>query len=396
MPWKALDIMSGRMEFYVRLARGERMSDLCREYGITRTTGYKFKARYERAGVVGLADQSRAPLRPRRVAAHVREKIVALRCEHPTWGPRKLRKTLATQDPGVVWPATSTIGEILNREGLVKKRSRKHRQLAFRDVLTEPKAPNDVWAMDYKGEFRLGNRQYCYPLTVSDLYSRHVHACEAFERIDTDDCREVFIELFERYGLPRSLRSDNGSPFASARGLLGLTRLSAWFVALDIRLERIKPGSPQQNGSHERMHRTLKAEACRPAEQHILRQQQRFDLWKETFNNKRPHEALDLRIPADVYEHSTRSYAEPKLEYPLHDDAPVVSSSGHVRLLRRRGGQIYLSAAFAGYPIGVREIESGNLLLTFANLNLGYVDPTTMVFHRADQAPGDCSVPCQL
>jgi transposase InsO family protein len=320
-----------------------------------------------------------------------------LRNEHTTWGARKLKDVLTVENPGTRWPAASTIGEILDREGLLQKRTRKRVQTAFRDVLSVPQAPNDVWAMDYKGEFRLGNSRYCYPLTVSDLFSRHVHACEAFERIHTDDAWAVFEEIFDTHGLPSALRSDNGPPFAAPQGLFGLTRLSAWFLALGIRLERILPGHPQQNGCHERMHRTLKAEACRPAEPNCLRQQQRFDQWRQTFNHRRPHEALDRRVPAAVYAPSARRYTKPQLRYPLHDDALVVRSCGHLRLFRgRRRTQVYVSAALSGYPIGIRELDSGHFLLTFATLDLGTVDPVAMTFHRADEAPGHSPDPCNL
>lgn len=397
MSWKETDKVMERFDFCLQLRRGARMSDLCRKFGISRTTGYRVKETFERLGTDGLPDRSRAPKNAQRTPEEVRERIVALRKEQPTWGPRMLKDILTNENPGTRWPASSTIGLILEREGLVKKRKRKREQTAFRDVLSVPQAPNDVWAMDYKGQFRLGNSRYCYPLTVSDLFSRHVHACEAFERIHTDDARAVFEEVFETYGLPSALRSDNGPPFAAYRGLFGLTRLSAWLMALGIRLERIDPGHPQQNGCHERMHRTLKADACRPAEANCLRQQQRFDQWRQTFNHRRPHDALGRKVPAAVYTPASRRYTKPHLQYPLHDDVIVVRPCGHVRLFRTgQRGQVYVSAALVGYPIGVRELDSGHFLLTFANLDLGHVDPSTMVFYRADEAQGRSPDPDQV
>ena len=397
MPWKERDKMLERVDFCLRLERGERMAELCREFGISRTTGYKVLGRFKRSGAVGLADESRAPKNPLRTSEEIRERLIALRKEHPSWGPKKLRDVLTAREESVRWPATSTIGEILDRAGLIVPRRRKQTQTAFRDVLTEPKAPNDVWAMDYKGQFRLGNSTYCYPLTVSDLFSRHVHACEAFDRIHTNDARGVFEEVFEKYGLPLSLRSDNGPPFASSRALFGLTSLSAWFLALGIRLERIEPGRPQQNGCHERMHRTLKAEACRPAEANCLRQQQRFEQWQRTFNQLRPHEGIGRKTPASLYVNSARPYVKPKLEYPLHDDVSIVRSCGHLRVLRRRRlSTVYVSSALAGYPIGIRELETGRLLVTFATLDLGQVDTQTMTFHRADTAKGPSQDPINV
>ena len=381
--------MSERAEFCLRYQRGERMTDLCREYGVSRTTGYKFIKRFQHRGVVALADKSRAPRRTRRTAEPIRQKVLELRRKQPTWGPLKLRAVLEREQPGIKWPAASTIGELLVREGLVRRRKKRSpQQSAFQSGLSEPHSPNDVWAMDFKGEFRLGNTRYCYPFTVSDLASRYVHICEAFERIHTDDVRTALEELFEQCGIPFAIRSDNGSPFASSKSLFGLTRLSAWLLTLGIALERIVPGQPQQNGCHERMHRTLKADSCRPAAHNVLSQQERFDRWRHTFNHRRPHEALALRTPADIYQPSRRSYAPTPLSYPLHDEVKRVSACGHVRLLRSRNrGAAFLSSALAGQQVGVRELDSGLLLLTFVNLDLGHFDPISRSFERADLSP---------
>ncbi len=384
MPWKESDIVSERMQFLSRLQAGERMSDLCREFGITRTTGYKFKRRYERYGLGGIPDESRAPKHPRRTSEEICEQVVALRKKHPTWGPPKLKKILTDMHPGIRWPAPSTIGAILDREGLIQKRRKRRRSTSFRDTLGEANKPNDVWCIDYKGQFRLGNGKYCYPLTITDQFARFVHGCEGFDAIRSSDARAVLEETFDTYGLPLAMRSDNGAPFAST-GLFGLSRLSAWFLALGIQLQRIKPGCPQQNGRHERMHRTLKAEVTRPAAPNLLQQQQRFDSWVHTFNHHRPHEALGQVVPATVYQRSERPYATPRLEYPLHDDVVTVTKCGHIRLLRRRKGSVFLSSALAGFPVGVRELDSGDWLLTFAQLDLGTVNPQTMEFARADQ-----------
>lgn len=386
MPWETRCRVSERMKFVSRLKNGERMSDLCKEFGISRKTGYKLKERYERLGPEGLFDGHRAPQKiPHRTAGPIRELLIETRKAHPTWGARKLREVILRSQPEVGLPAASTITEILLRAGLVEKRRRRRRPSSPPTGRVEVNEPNDMWCTDYKGEFRLGNGRYCYPLTITDQVSRYILACEGFERIETDAARAVFEQLFKKYGLPKAMRSDNGAPFAS-RGLFGLSRLSAWWLKLGIILDRIEPGHPEQNGRHERMHRTLKAETTRPAGVTLLAQQERFDLFVEQFNHERPHEALDQGTPADLYRVAPRTWSSisGELEYPLHDDVRVVSRGGHVRILRQRKSHVFLSAALAGERVGLRELSDGRLLLTFVNLDLGWVDPATLRFASAE------------
>ena len=376
MPWKVSDVMEERMKFVVRLMSGERMSDLCREFGISRTTGHKFQKRYEEYGPEGLCDQPRRPERvPNRTSEEIRQLIVDLRRERPTWGPKKLKNELERRHSGVCIPAASTIGELLNREGLVKRRKRRRRREAtYSTERLESNAPNDVWCADFKGEFRLRNQRYCYPLTISDHFSRFLLGCESLESTKGCGAKVVFEETFRQYGLPGVIRTDNGSPFAST-GLLGLTRLSVWWLRLGIELEHIEPGHPEQNGRHERLHLTLKQEATRPAAANHLQQQECFDRFQEQYNDQRPHEALGMKRPAEVYRVSMRSYPEtlPEPEYPLHDDTRVVHECGHVRLWKRNQS-CYLSSALAGQRVGLREEEGGRWLISFLHIDLGCYD----------------------
>lgn len=373
MPWKVKKPMELKMEFIKRLNEGERMSELCREYGIQRKTGYKLKQRFAASGEPGLAEESRAPKhRPLKTPPEMEKLLLAERRKRPTWGPRKLKDVLEKR-LGHPVPAASTIGDLLKRAGLVETRRRRPKYRAVGTLLREAKAPNDVWCVDYKGQFRLGDRSYCYPLTMTDQYSRFLLGCEGMSKISDEAARETCEEIFRAHGLPKVMRSDNGVPFSST-GLLGLSKLSAYWLRLGIVLERIRPSHPEENGQHERMHRTLKRETTRPARMNLLQQQERFDAWVEDFNHQRPHEALGMKRPAEVYVPSMRPLPArlPDLEYPTHDDVLRVGPSGHVHLPRR--GNLFVSSALAGQQIGLRELDDGRWLLSFASLDLGYVD----------------------
>jgi transposase InsO family protein len=372
--------MSERMEFVARLSKGERMTDLCEELGISRKTGYKFWRRYQEQGVRGLEDASRAPKRVRaKTNVAMEELLVQARKAHSSWGGRKLKDILETQQPGLKLPAASTITAVLKRHGLLTQRKRRRYPARYAGELTQPKAPNEVWGVDYKGQFRLGNGRYCYPLTASDLCSRFILVTEALDGTDEASAREVFEQAFGEYGVPEVIRSDNGTPFAS-QGLAGLTKLSAWWLRLGIKHQRTEPAHPEQNGCHERMHRTLKAETTRPAGKNSLQQQERFDAFRREFNEERPHEALDMQRPAQVYKLSERALPRPlpELTYPLHDDVLEVSRGGHIRL--PRGRHCFLSYALVGQPVGLREQPDGRWLVTFVALDLGSYDPRSGAF----------------
>jgi len=372
MPWKECHKMDERTKFIGRLLEGEKMIDVCRAFGISRKTGYKFRERYLKQGLEGISDLSRAPKRhPNQTSKEIEELIVSLRKEKGTWGPKKLKARLERLYPGLIMPAHSTIGEIIRRYGLPVHKRRRRRKGYYPTSLRESKGPNDIWCVDFKGQFRLGNKRYCYPLTVTDHYSRYLIGCESLENTKIYPTLEVFEELFQRYGIPKVIRSDNGTPFASC-GLNGWTKLSVWWLRLGIELEHIEPGHPEQNGRHERMHLTLKREAIRPAKQNFLQQQERFDLYREEYNNERPHEALEMKTPDSLYVKSKKRYPEKlgSLEYPVHDIISRVQPSGIVRL--RKNHSFYLSQALSGENVGFREIEPQQWLVTFMNMDVGY------------------------
>lgn len=382
MPWKDSSVMNERMRFIVRLEQGERMSDVCRAFGISRKTGYKFWNRYKEFGPNGLFDESRRPIvLARRTTEEIKKLIVDLKGEYPTWGARKLKVKLRERHPCLSFPVHSTIHKILYNSGLVKHRRSRYKSVpTFNGKLTVGKAPNDVWSADFKGQFQLGNRSYCYPLTISDYFSRYLISCEALDKAGGCGVRYVFEAAFRKYGLPEVIRTDNGTPFA-ARSLGGLTNLSVWWLRLGIKVERIEPGHPEQNGRHERMHLTLKHETTRPPGHDLLQQQERFDNFIEQYNTARPHEALGMKSPAHFYVPSTRLYRDvlPDLEYSLYDFTRKVSPSGKVHLYGKTK-DFFLSKSLAGEKIGIREVEVGIWLISFMNINLGYVDEKTGIF----------------
>jgi transposase InsO family protein len=366
-------VIDERMRFVIRLKDGESMAALCREFQISRKTGYKIFERYEQCGLEGLCDRARRPFRyANQLPEPIEAAIVAARREKPTWGARKIRERLLRRLPHAVKvPACSTIHAVLDRHGLV---SRPHRPRTRTQgtPLSEGLKPNDLWCTDYKGEFQLGDKRYCYPLTVTDHASRYLLLCEAMLSNREDSAFMAFERLFKERGLPRAIRSDNGVPFASPNGLFNLSKLSVWWLRLGISIERIRPGHPQQNGRHERMHLTLKQEATRPAGANLLQQQAKFDDFIEDFNHERPHEALAMKCPAEVYTPSTKTYQGiPEPHYPFHDRTIVVTCCGRLCLHRKK---INLSTSLAGQAVGVKEVDTGIWLISFMDYDLGYVD----------------------
>lgn len=371
MPWKAQKPVDLRVEFVGRLQRGERMTDLCREYGVSRKTGHKIWSRYQVLGAVGLEDQRRAPRSiPHRTTGEVVEAILGLRQEHPSWGPKKLKSQLE-EEHRRPFPAASTICCVLKRHGLITQPPQRRRHVSRPTTLQQTEAPNQVWCADYKGQFRLGDNSYCYPLTITDQHSRYLLACEGMGAISDEQSREVFQDVFREHGLPDAIRTDNGTPFAST-GLAGLSKLNVYWMLHGVRHERIRPAHPEENGRHERMHRTLKAETTRPARSNLLQQQEQFDVFKQVYNTKRPHEALDMKRPAELYRSSTRPCpaVPPEPQYPMHDDALYVSRKGWLRIPGI--GTVYITLALANHPVGIREELDGSYLVSFLDLNLGY------------------------
>ncbi len=336
MPWKECNIVEERLRFIARLLDGEKMAGLCREFGIARKTGYKIYHRYKDCGIDGLPDRSRRPYRhANQLPMQIEKLIVNLKKEYPHWGAIKIRERLRTRYRDLQCPAVSTVHAVLDRHGLVKRKKRRRNQ-AQGTALGHVTDPNELWCADYKGEFMLTNRQYCYPLTITDYASRYLITVDAF---------------------------------------YGLSKLSVWWLRFGIDIERIKPGHPEQNGRHERMHLTLKNEATRPASDNFLQQQARFDSFIDDYNQERPHQALQLKVPADLYTKSPRPYEGlGELEDPVHDFTATVTRCGRICYKRRK---INLSTVFAGQKVGVKQVSDKIWLVSFMHYDLGYFDHET-------------------
>jgi putative transposase len=367
--------MDERLRFVARLLDGEKMAGLCREFDISRKTGYKLFNRYKDSGLEGLTDRSRRPQRQaNQLPFQIEKLIVQVKQERPSWGAPKIRERLRRLYPDVQTPAISTVHAVLDRHGLVRRR-RKRRHKAQGTALSAPREPNALWCADYKGEFMLADRRYCYPLTISDFASRYLIACDALSTTKEVYAISVFERAFKEFGLPAAIRTDNGVPFASPMALFGLSKLSVWWLRLGIDIERIKPGNPQQNGRHERMHLTLKKEATKPAAANFLQQQDKFDDFIACYNNERPHQALDMQYPAELYSPSTRPYRGlSELDYPFHDESITVTRCGRICF---KGRKVNLSGVFAGQNVGIKEVSDNIWLVSFMHYDLGYFDHET-------------------
>ena len=337
--------------------------------------GYKIYQRYKDCGLEGLTDRSRRPYRQaNQLPVQIEKLIVQLKRERPSWGAPKIREKLRRLHSDIPTPAISTVHAVLDRQGLVS-RGRKRRYRAQGTPLSRPLRPNELWCADYKGEFMLADRRYCYPLTITDFASRYLLSCEALATTKEMYAFTVFERVFKEFGLPRAIRTDNGVPFASPHALFGLSKLAVWWLRLGIHIERIKPGHPEQNGRHERMHLTLKKEATKPAAQNFLQQQAKFDDFIDCYNRERPHQALDMKYPAELYLPSPRPYhGLDELHYPFHDRTITVTHCGRICFGRRK---INLSTVFAGQNVGVEEVSDKIWLVSFIDYDLGFFDPET-------------------
>jgi transposase InsO family protein len=375
MGWQECNIMDERLKFIARLLEGEKMSPLCREFGISRKTGHKLYNRYKECGLEGLNDRSRRPYRhANQLPYQVERAILGVKKDYPSWGAPKIREKLLRMFPGIQLPAMSTIHAVLDRHGLVKRHKRR-RYKAEGTALSSPAKPNQLWCCDYKGEFMMGNKHYCYPLTITDAHSRYLLACEGQESTKEAGAFAVFEAVFREYGLPDAIRSDNGLPFASPNALYGLSKLSVWWLRLGINIERIKPGCPQQNGRHERMHRTLKQETAKPAAFNLLQQQDKFDRFCNVYNHKRPHQGIANKYPAELYTPSAKIYSGlPEIAYPFADKTVTITQCGRICMGKKK---INVTTVLGGQNVGITQTDDKIWLVQFMKYDLGYFDETS-------------------
>lgn len=366
--------MDERLKFVGEYVKQERsMSAICRAFGISRKTGYKLVSRYLDEGYVGLYDRSRAPYRqPHAVTEDIESAILSLRELHGRWGPRKLKAWLSTHRPRTEWPSVSTMGRVLARHGAIVPRIRKRRCPPYLEPFSACTKPNSLWCADFKGWFRTGDGQRCEPLTISDGFSRYLLSCRVLPATTHRLVRPAFEMVFRQYGLPWALRTDNGTPFAST-ALGGLSRLAVWWIKLGILPERIEPGCPEQNGRHERMHRTLKEEAISPPRSSAVDQQVAFDRFRREYNQQRPHEGIDNRTPASIYTDSPRPYPShlPEMAYPDHMVMRKVRPSG---LLWWHGQEYYMSETLVGEWVGLEPLNDRQMQINFGPIKLAVLD----------------------
>ncbi len=370
MPWKGVTVSEERARFLEDYRLGwYTVSELADRYSISRKTAHKWIGRLQRQGEEGYHELSRRPHHsPGQTEPAIVQELIELRKVRPQRGPAKLLDQLQRRHPGMELPSVATAARILAREGLVRPR-RRWRRAHPGCPKTVAQGPNDIWAADYKGQFRLKNGQYCFPLTVSDLASRYLLGCDAHPAVSLELTQKHFRWLFERYGLPNRIRTDNGVPFAS-NALARLSQLSVWFIKLGIYPELIEPGRPQQNAIHERMHRTLKQEATIPPAGSLAGQQRKLDRFREEFNGERPNQALGMKRPAEVYQPSPRTMPRriKPYEYPSHCLVRRVSRDGTIRVL---GKQIFVSNTLQEDEVGLEEVDDGVYDVYFCFYQLG-------------------------
>jgi putative transposase len=387
MPWKEIGIVEKQKQFVKRwLSQEWTMTELCEWHGISRQAGYKTVARYQQAGWEGLEPRSRAPRRhPNQTSAELEQRIMELRREHMRWGPRKLKAVLERRRPQLSWPAASTMGELLRREGLAIARQKRHRVEPYTAPFAAATEPNRVWSADFKGWARTQDGERIDPLTLSDACSRYLLRCQAVEKTDTPRVQAIFEAAFRENGLPEAIRTDNGAPFAS-RAIGGLSRLSVWLIKLGIVPERIQPAHPEQNGRHERMHLTLKQETMSPMAANRRAQQQRFDQFRREYNQQRPHEALGMRTPDSCYTVSPRRFPAriPEPDYPAHMQVRKVNPAGEIAWRGHR--HMFLSETLIGEPVGLEPVDERWYIIYFAHVPLVRFDSRTWTMHRLTPA----------
>ena len=377
MPWKETCAMDQKMQM-IKSWKGDQftITDLSFLHDVSRKTIYKWIKRYKLEGPTGLEDRSRAPLHhPNATVLEMVDRIIAVKQRHPRWGPKKIVASLREQYKEPRCPAVSTVSEILKRNGLVTPRIKRHRTLPYTSPFTACNKSNDVWSADFKGQFRTEDGELCYPLTITDNYSRYLLHCRGLSRPTFKETSPCFELVFKEHGLPVAIRTDNGAPFASV-GLGALSKLSVWFMKLGIKPERIEPGHPEQNGRHERMHRTLKETTANPPRSNMKSQQKAFQGFIYEYNFERPHEALGQRTPANVYRKSSKSYPRriPKITYQVDSVLRKVNRNGEIKWKRR---SIFISKSLIGEHIALKQKEEHLWELCFMHYPLGVVNVMT-------------------
>jgi transposase InsO family protein len=400
MPWRESSVMEEKLRFVFEYQQGHRsMTELCQRYEIARETGYVWLRRYRAMGLEGLREKSRATQQHgNQTPEEIEEMVLDLREAHMSWGPRKLKRVLEREEPGRKWPAASTIGEMLKREGLVVARRKRYKTPAYTEPLAHADRPNRVWCADFKGWFRTGDGERIDPLTITDAHSRYLLRCQAVDKMDTERVQAIFEAAFREYGLPEAIRTDNGAPFAS-RALAGLSRLAVWWMKLGIVPERIEAGHPEQNGRHERMHRTLKQETAMPAAANRRAQQRAMDKFRAEYNQVRPHEGLKMETPAAVYQVSARRFPTvvPQVEYPETMLVCTVQQKGHLRWKKH---DVFVSEVLWGERIGLLPLDQHCYTVYFAQFPIARFDtrqayltplPKAGVDYKADAGKGEAS-----
>lgn len=374
MPWKESNHVNERMKFIVRLEEGESMTSLCEEFEISRKTGYKIWNRFQTKGLDGLLDESRRPFsNPLQTSETIAQLILNLKAARPTWGAIKLREYLLRKHANIRFPSRNTFHNILVRNSLVKSKKR-IKYKATGTNLRSTQNPNDLWCADFKGQFRLRSKRYCYPLTISDHRSRYLIKCVALENTKTAGAFAIFEDAFEEYGLPHAIRTDNGPPFSCPNALLGFSQLSVWWLRLGIEIERIRPGKPQENGRHERLHLTLKQDLLDNPAGSFIKQQEVFDHFIEEYNFKRPHAALDHETPSSVFKHSKIIYRPElgEIEYPQCEKVKRVFQNGKINFKPKKS--THLCTSLIGQNVGLKEVEESLWRVQFLDIVLGHYD----------------------
>lgn len=382
MPWKEQSVMDQKIKFIMQSFTNEcQFRELCRKFGISPKTGYKWKKRFLEEGIPGLKDQPPIPKSsPTKISEETICEIIRIKKAKPSWGPKKIRVVYANNHPNEQIPHRTTFERILKKTGFIEKRKIKRRFHSERiQNRITPGKPNDLWTVDFKGWWYTPQKERCEPLTVRDEFSKYILSIKILNKADIISAKQEFTNLFRTYGLPKMIRSDNGPPFASSNAIFGLTRLAVWWLSLGIQLDRIDPGSPYQNGAHERFHLDIKKELEHKINGSLKLHQSVFDVWKKEFNHERPHEAINMKTPAEVYSKSEISYYEDydPIEYPAKYMSRQVTDRGYIRY---KGRRIFISNVFTGYNVGLLKNDTGMEVWFDKNL-LGLIDLDIFVFN---------------